>query len=1102
MTSPLDEHDAIGTIPVAPDSTTRPPSRRRRPRRPRRRFPWRLPLAVVALLAMVIAIGPALLPRLLPDLVAQKLTERLHRSVTIGRAAVEIADGRLVLGNIIVGPHQDRPEDDADPFFAADRIVIDLSFGWRRPIGVRHVTLDSPFLHCIRFPDDSTNLDGFWDAFLSAGPTAVGAGLAVKNGRMRIDDRKTGRRHTVDDIHLSLPSMTEHDLAAILERGATPPHFRARVNGSPLSIEGRIQDDGEGRTILFRLGDIDLADYVAYLPRPIKALVAGGQATTDLAIGMENGTVRVSGTLVIHNPVPAPPLAGSVDTIRIDLAIHPDRNTIRCQQISLDRPHLTITRNKAGAWQLPDLTAEGVESGWRFDLGTIRANGGTLEIVDQAVAGGFATRLTEAAVQFDSTSHTLHIEAKSAPTGPLRLDVTIASDPWRLTGRAHLQHLDLAALAPYLHGTPLHGGRLTGVEGDFVLSDRERRITKLNFTAADLLCTPGAHELTLPAATVTAADIDFPAKTFAIDRLKVARPAARLRRSKAATNETSTAAWRLTLHSAIFEAVDYLSPTDDHALLRLEDLQILDYDTAGGNGRIAGTLKPAAGGALQFSGTVHPRPFAITARGILDDLPLAPHQTILLPRLDATVKQGNLRGRGEFTWPQFSFRGDLAVANLRIERDGATLLAWNEAQAQQVNLDGHSFSCQTLTLDRPLARWRIDGPSRTSLSGLFGKKANDASSFSVRIEEMVLTGGRLLFTDHRLTPPFSLTVEEMNGSVVGLANRPDNRCQVSLQGRGPEGSRLAVEGKIGFFAPGVVADCTARVQGLPLVLVAPYIAPELGHEIDGGTVDIASRYQRHDGRIDADNDLVIRDLALGKPLWTISHLPLTLALLTDPDGALRLSLPVHGNLADADFSFQASMLGVLRNLLLQTAVTPFAILKKVLPTTDAPDLGWVDFAAGSAELPPPARRRLEKLAEALQRRPALALTITGRADLGRDRLALETERRKEELERRFARQEQVARQLARRYRGEELGTTIPQPSVENELATPVSRTELEELARRRAQAVAAFLTGQGIAPNRLTIAAEIELVPEDALGRPGTTVRLQPTAKIRIPAVP
>ena len=116
------------------------------------------------------------------------------------------------------------------------------------------------------------------------------------------------------------------------------------------------------------------------------------------------------------------------------------------------------------------------------------------------------------------------------------------------------------------------------------------------------------------------------------------------------------------------------------------------------------------------------------------------------------------------------------------------------------------------------------------------------------------------------------------------------------------------------------------------------------------------------------------------------NLPIALAvaLLKNPRGQIDLKVPVSGSLSDPNFSIIAVILQVFKNLILKAVTSPFNLLASVAGQfSGGEQLDYVEFKPGYAQITQITRenrKKLEKLAKALNSRPALRLNISGRVD--------------------------------------------------------------------------------------------------------------------------
>jgi hypothetical protein len=114
------------------------------------------------------------------------------------------------------------------------------------------------------------------------------------------------------------------------------------------------------------------------------------------------------------------------------------------------------------------------------------------------------------------------------------------------------------------------------------------------------------------------------------------------------------------------------------------------------------------------------------------------------------------------------------------------------------------------------------------------------------------------------------------------------------------------------------------------------------------------------------------------------NLPIALAvsLLKNPKGEIDITVPVSGSLNDPQFSIGAVILQALKNLILKIVASPFSVLASVAGAAggSGQNLQYVAFSAGQDTLTPAATNQLSTVAKAMQSRPGLKLTMSGRVD--------------------------------------------------------------------------------------------------------------------------
>ena len=163
--------------------------------------------------------------------------------------------------------------------------------------------------------------------------------------------------------------------------------------------------------------------------------------------------------------------------------------------------------------------------------------------------------------------------------------------------------------------------------------------------------------------------------------------------------------------------------------------------------------------------------------------------------------------------------------------------------------------------------------------------------------------------------------------------------------------------------------------------LSPYSGKFAGRLIKSGKVSADLKYQIHDYKMIGDNKILIDNLVLGKQVDEpgAANLPLDLAiaLLQDAQGRIDIGLPVTGDLKDPQFSIGPLIWKAFTNLITKAVTAPFRALGSLFGG-EGENFDAVAFDPGSADLLPPEKEKLLKLADALKNRPQLKLVIQGR----------------------------------------------------------------------------------------------------------------------------
>lgn len=425
-------------------------------------------------------------------------------------------------------------------------------------------------------------------------------------------------------------------------------------------------------------------------------------------------------------------------------------------------------------------------------------------------------------------------------------------------------------------------------------------------------------------------------------------------------------------------------------------------------------LDLSTGGSIQGNGTTGLDPITAELDITIEDLALPPTQPYVRQRAALEIADGRLRFAGRLSYT--------AEASLRINGNGAIerfsahdllrgeeFLAWDTAAIENLDVDlGRSaVAVETLDLSGPFLELTIAEGGRTNLADVFagGTRETPAtagresaadevarSPLALGIERISIADGTANFSDRSLPAPFETGIYDLEGAIENTDTASDAPSELSLTGRIGESGEFLADGSLKLLAPTQALDINTVFRNLDLPLLTPYSTKFAGYAIARGRLSLDLDYRLTGEALEGDNNIVVEELELGAQVEspTALDLPIKLAigLLTDASGRIDLDLPVSGSLQDPEFSLGSMFGSVLGGVVRDAVTSPFRFLGGLIGADDPAELSSVDFAAGSAELAPPEREKLARLAEALRQRPLLRLDIRGQYAAGSDGRAL------------------------------------------------------------------------------------------------------------------
>ena len=442
--------------------------------------------------------------------------------------------------------------------------------------------------------------------------------------------------------------------------------------------------------------------------------------------------------------------------------------------------------------------------------------------------------------------------------------------------------------------------------------------------------------------------------------------------------------------------------------------------------QLAAKLRSAAGGTVDAKATVAGLGADTKAELRVDALALGPLQPLLERHAALTLASGTLSATAQLGIVQrdgapveIRVSGETTVADLRVDEAGTRerFVEWKSLKATGISFDSRRkrLGIRLVDVVEPGAKILIDADRQVNLAKVVKPAAPAPAGaapaaepaaraeppLSVRVGRVALQRGVVDFSDLSLALPFSARIVRFNGSVLDIASARDRRAQVQAAGEIEPFGSARVEGSLEPFDPKRFLDLKVVFTNVEMPPFSPYAVTFAGRRIAEGKLWLDLEYKIADSQLAGDNKIRLADFKLGERVESKSAidlpLDLAIALLTDDEGRIDLSVPVRGDVGKPEFDIGALVVQAVVNVIKRIVTAPFRAIGRLLGGGNDAAVSEIDFEAGSARIRPEVRERLQQVAAAIQKRPQLKLVVPGPFDEQRDGEALRERRVRTEL---------------------------------------------------------------------------------------------------------
>jgi len=439
-------------------------------------MPKKIIIGLVVVILVYTLSGFYLLPYVLRSVLTDKLSENLHRQVTIE----DIDTNPYIISARVKGLVVKDPEG-KDTFSSFEELYINLQgiSAFKQALIIKEIRLLGPYIKIIREDNQQYNFSDLLggeqkkDQGESKPVDFFLGNIQVTRGRIDVVDSPKNTEHELTDISFTLPFLSnigEHSEVFV------QPHFEATINGTRTVVEGQSKPFHDSLETIFQINlkGIDIPYYLEYLPKEIEMKIPSGTLDLQAAVSYTQfkdkpPVLQTTGKLGLSNlsvtDMKDLPL---ISIPQVTIGIAPSQvlaRTVHLSGVDIVSPEVHISRDKTGAINFskvvhktqPAAKTEQVTEEKPFSLTVDNAaiKGGTFTFSDSSAADEVKLKVEglEFSVQNMSTDEgstgTANLACRVNGKGSVSTSATFGIAPLFCDAKVKVAGLEPAWVQPY-----------------------------------------------------------------------------------------------------------------------------------------------------------------------------------------------------------------------------------------------------------------------------------------------------------------------------------------------------------------------------------------------------------------------------------------------------------------------------------------------------------------------------------------------------------------------------------------------------------------------------------------------------------------------------
>ncbi|HSB04040.1 MAG TPA: DUF748 domain-containing protein, partial [Thermodesulfobacteriota bacterium] len=445
--------------------------------------PKKILIGLVIFFAVFTLFGFFGLPPILKSLLTQRLSEALHREVTIQQIKMNPYALSLTVRGFLV---KDRGS--SEKFVSFDELYINLQSISipRLALVLREIRLKQPYFNVKRIDETSYNFSDLMEkkeTKLTEKPAEKPKPLRfslnnikIENGSIDFLDGPEQTKHAIRELNIGIPSLSNIPSKINI---FVQPALSVKINGTPYEIQGKTKPFADSLETAFDISikDFDIPYYLAYFPSKLNFKIVSAYLDSETQLSFiqykdKGPSLTVSGSISLKkvalddekkNPLFRLPL------LEVGIApTEPLKKLIHLSKISIQSPELTVQRDPKGTLNIDSLLPEekgakpppapekkGDETTLSLDVDEVQLTGGKVSFSDLSRKKPFKTFLDPIELKVDhfslgkdkKTAYALSVTTEAKEN--IKLEGELSVVPLWAEGGLEIKSVPLKKYSPY-----------------------------------------------------------------------------------------------------------------------------------------------------------------------------------------------------------------------------------------------------------------------------------------------------------------------------------------------------------------------------------------------------------------------------------------------------------------------------------------------------------------------------------------------------------------------------------------------------------------------------------------------------------------------------